>query len=124
VIAIAEALPGPGLYLMDAPAYAPESVGGLVASGAQLVLFTTGVGNSFVSGIAPTIKVSANPVAARRLGEQLDFDASDVFERKASLAEAAARLQEVVLDVASGTLTWGEILDEGEDVVSRLGPAL
>jgi altronate dehydratase large subunit len=109
---------------MDAPAYAPESVGGLVASGAQLVLFTTGVGNSFVSGIAPTIKVSANPVAARRLGEQLDFDASDVFERKASLAEAAARLQEVVLDVASGTLTWGEILDEGEDVVSRLGPAL
>ena len=124
VVAIAEPLPGPGLYLMDAPAYAPESVGGLVASGAQLVLFTTGVGNSFVSGIAPTIKISANPVASRRLGEQLDFDASDVFERKASLAEAATRLRDVVLDVASGTLTWGEVLDEGDDVVSRLGPAL
>ena len=62
VVAIAEPLPGPGLYLMDAPAYAPESVGGLVASGAQIVLFTTGVGNSFVSGIAPTIKISANPI--------------------------------------------------------------
>lgn len=124
VVAIAEPLPGPGLYLMDAPAYAPESVGGLVASGAHLVLFTTGVGNSFVSGLAPTIKISGNPVATRRLREQLDFDASDVFERRASLEEAAARLQALVLEVASGTLTWGEILDEGEDVVSRLGPAL
>ena len=124
VVGIADPLPGPGLYLMDAPAYAPESVGGLVASGAQLVLFTTGVGNSFVSGLAPTIKISGNPVATRRLREQLDFDASDVFARRASLADAAARLQALVLEVASGTLTWGEILDEGEDVVSRLGPAL
>ncbi len=124
VVGIAEPLPGAGLYLMDAPAYAPESVGGLVASGAQIVLFTTGVGNSFVSGIAPTIKISANPIAAGRLREQLDFDASDVFARKVSLADAAARLQDVVLDVASGTLTWGEVLDEGEDVVSRLGAAL
>ncbi|MBK8741913.1 MAG: UxaA family hydrolase [Betaproteobacteria bacterium] len=124
VVGIAEPLPGPGLYLMDAPAYAPESVGGFVASGAQLVLFTTGVGNSFVSGLAPTIKISGNPVATRRLREQLDFDASDVFARRASLADAAARLQALVLEVASGTLTWGEILDEGEDVVSRLGPAL
>jgi len=124
VVAVAEPLPGPGLYLMDAPAYAPESVGGLVASGAQLVLFTTGVGNSFVSGIAPTIKICANPVAAGRLREQLDFDASAVFERTIPLREATAQLQDVLLDVASGTLTWGEVLDEGDDVVSRLGPAL
>lgn len=124
VVDIAEALPGPGLYVMDAPAYAPESVGGLVASGAQIVLFTTGVGNSFVSGLAPTIKISANPVAAKRLGEQLDFDASGVFERREALADATSRLMDVMLDVASGTLTWGEVLDEGEDVVSRLGPAL
>ena len=124
VVGIAEPLPGPGLYVMDAPAYAPESVGGLVASGASLVLFTTGVGNSFVSGLSPTIKISANPVATRRLGEQLDFDASAVFERRESIVDAATRLLALVLEVASGTLTWGEILNEGEDVVSRLGPAL
>jgi altronate dehydratase large subunit len=124
VLAIAQPIPGPGLYVMDAPAYAPESVGGLVAAGAQIVLFTTGVGNSFVSGIAPTIKISANPAATSRLREQLDFDASDVYERRATLAEAAQRLLATVLEIASGTLTWGEILDEGEDVVSRLGEAL
>jgi altronate dehydratase large subunit len=125
VVRVADAPPREaGLYLMDAPAYAPESVGGLVSAGAQLVLFTTGVGNSFVSGIAPTIKLSGNPNAAAHLHEQLDFDASDVFERRATLAQAARRLHDLVLDVASGTLTWGEILDEGDDVVSRLGPAL
>ena len=124
VIDIAETPQAPGLYLMDAPAYAPESVTGLVAAGAQLALFTTGVGNSFVSGLAPTIKISANPVTARRLHEQLDFDASDVFERRASLEDASVRLAKHVAAVASGALTWGEILDEGEEVVSRLGPAL
>lgn len=125
VVRIADTPPRePGLYVMDAPAYAPESVGGLVSAGAQLVLFTTGVGNSFVSGIAPTIKLSGNPNAAARLHEQLDFEASDVFERRATLAQAAQRLHDLVLDIASGTLTWGEILDEGDDVVSRLGSAL
>jgi altronate dehydratase large subunit len=109
---------------MDAPAYAPESVTGLVASGAQLALFTTGAGNSFVSGLAPTIKISANPVATARLREQLDFDASDVFASRETFQSAAARLTTLMTDVASGALTWGEILDEGEDVVSRLGPAL
>jgi altronate dehydratase large subunit len=124
VVGIGEALPGPGLYVMDAPAYAPESVTGLVAAGAQLVLFTTGVGNSYVSALAPTIKISGNPVASARLREQLDFDASAVFERRESLEAAALRLQSLMLDVASGTLTCGEILDEGEEVISRLGPAL
>jgi altronate dehydratase large subunit len=109
---------------MDAPAYAPESVGGFVAAGAPIVLFTTGQGNSFVSGIAPTIKISGNPEACARLHQQLDFDASDVFARRESLANAAERLHDLVLEVASGTQTWGEILGEGEDVVSRLGPAL
>jgi len=125
VVRIADDPPrAPGLYVMDAPAYAPESVGGFVSAGAPLVLFTTGVGNSFVSGIAPTIKISGNPQACARLHEQLDFDASDVFARRAPLAQAAERLLDLVLYVASGTLTWGEILNEGEDVVSRLGPAL
>jgi altronate dehydratase large subunit len=124
VVGIAEAPAAAGLFLMDAPAYAPESVTGLVAAGAQIALFTTGVGNSFVSGLAPTLKISANPRAAKRLREQLDFDASDVFESRVSLEAAAARLATLVMAVASGMLTWGEILDEGEDVVSRLGPAL
>ena len=124
VLGIGEAPPAPGLYAMDAPAYSPESLSGFVASGAQLLLFSTGVGNSYVSTLAPTIKISANPVACTTLAEQLDFDASAVFTGQQTLAQASAALLDVVVEIASGTLTWGEVLDEGDEVVSRLGEAL
>jgi altronate dehydratase large subunit len=114
----------PGLYAMDAPAYSPESLTGFVAAGTQMLLFSTGVGNSYVSALAPTIKLSANPVAAQTLHEQLDFDASAVFLGTRSIDVAAQDLLAVLLDVASGTLTWGEVLAEGDEVVSRLGEAL
>lgn len=124
VLDIAEPPAGPGLYLMDAPAYAPESLTGMVAAGAQVVLFTTGVGNSFVSSLAPTIKISGNPIATRHLQQQIDFDASAQFTQRESIDSATQRLLALLREVASGTATWGEILDEGEEVVSRLGPAL
>ena len=57
----------------------PSRLSGFVAAGAQMLLFSTGVGNSYVSLLAPTIKLSANPVATQTLREQLDFDASAVF---------------------------------------------
>jgi altronate dehydratase large subunit len=124
VLGFGEPPPSAGLYAMDAAAYAPESVSGFAAAGAQIVLFTTGPGNSFVNSLAPTIKLSANPVAARRLSEQLDFDASGVFENRETPETAADRLFDLILEVASGTSTFGEILDEGEEVISRMGAAL
>lgn len=124
LLGIGETPPAAGLYAMDGPAYSPESLSGFVASGAQLLLFSTGVGNSYVSTLAPTVKISANPEATGTLGEQLDFDASAVFEGGQSLDRAAAALLDTVVEIASGTLTWGEILDEGDEVVSRMGEAL
>lgn len=124
LLAVAERPARPGLYAMDASAYAPESLSGFVASGAQILLFSTGVGNSYVSLLAPTIKISANPRASRMLQQQLDFDASAVFEGRLSIQRAADQLLQLVLDVASGTMTWGEVLGEGDEVVSRLGEAL
>jgi len=114
----------PGLYAMDAPAYSPESLTGFVAAGTQLLLFSTGVGNSYVSALAPTVKLSANPVATQTLREQLDFDASAVFLGTQSIDAAAQELLAVLIDVASGTRTWGEVLGEGDEAVSRLGEAL
>ena len=124
VLGIAEPPPGAGLWLMDAPAYAPESLTGMVAAGAQLVLFTTGAGNSFVNSIAPTIKISANPDTVARLDAQIDFDAAAVFEGRRPLADTVADLLDLTLEVASGTRTFGEVLDEGEEVISRMGAAL
>lgn len=114
----------PGLFAMDGPAYSPESLSGLVASGAQIVLFSTGVGNSYVSRLAPTLKLSANPAAAAVLRQQLDYDASGVLLGTLEPPQAARALLETLLEVASGSLTWGEVLDEGDEVVSRIGEAL
>lgn len=124
VISIAESPPGQGLWLMDAPTYAPESLTGMIAAGAQLNLFTTGPGNTFVSLLAPSIKVSANPDAVARIPHHIDFDAHDVFIGHQSMENAAQKLLDMSLNVASGMLTCGEILNEGEEVISRLGAAL
>lgn len=124
ILKIAEPPPGPGLWLMDAPVYAPESLTGMIAAGAQLNLFTTGPGNTFVSLLAPSIKISANPDAAKRIPHHIDFDAHKVFIGQQSMEDAAQELLDLSIDVASGMLTCGEILNEGEEVISRLGPAL
>jgi altronate dehydratase large subunit len=124
VLAYGEAAPKPGCWVMDAPAYASESLTGFTAAGAQLMLFTTGVGNSFVSTLAPTLKVSANPVTCAQVGEQLDLDASRVFLGAETLDAAADRLWTRMLEVADGAATWGEVLGEGDEVVARYGPAM
>ena len=57
-----------------------------------MALFTTGPGNSFVSALAPTLKISANPETVARLQNQIDFDASAVFRGARTLDDAAAEL--------------------------------
>jgi altronate dehydratase large subunit len=115
---------GPGLFLMDTPYFSPESITAMVASGAQIVVFTTGPGNSYCSLIAPTVKMSANADACERLAEQIDIVASGVLRKSMTLEEAASGAIDRLLDIASGSLTFGEIVGEGSEVVSRLGPSM
>ena len=120
----AERPEGSGLFLMDTPFFSPESMTAMVAGGAQIVIFTTGAGNSYCSLVAPTFKMSANPQTCVRLREQIDFAAGDVFRGAMDLEDAASSALGSLLDVASGTLTLGEIVGEGSEVVSRLGPSM
>ena len=113
-----------GLNLMHAPSYAPESLSGFSSAGCQLILFSTGVGNSFNNHIAPTIKFSANPTACEKLSEQLDFKCSDVIQEKKSLQKSSKELWELIIDICSGSLTWGEVLTESSEVFSRIDKSL
>jgi altronate dehydratase large subunit len=124
VLGFAEPPSAGGLHLMDGPSYSPESMTGFVASGTQMILFTTGPGNSYCSLIAPTIKISAHPAACARLEGQLDFDASAVLEARMSLDAAADALFASLIDFASGTLTWGEAAGQGSECFTRIGPSL
>ncbi|MGI9437010.1 MAG: UxaA family hydrolase, partial [Geminicoccaceae bacterium] len=124
VLAYGEAPSRPGLWLMDAPSYAPESLTGFAAAGANLALFTTGVGNSYGSALMPTIKLSANPETPTRLKQQLDFDASSILTAGETLDDARARLEATMLDIVSGSLTFAEILGDQGEAISRFGAAL
>ena len=120
----AERPQGSGLFLMDTPYFSPESITAMVAGGAQLVLFTTGAGNSYCSLVAPTLKVSAKEATCSRLSEQIDISAARALHTEASLDEVASAALNELLQTASGKLTFGEIVGEGNEVVSRLGPSL
>ena len=123
VLKYGEAPQSAGLYLMDAPSYTPESLTGFAASGAQCAVFSTGLGNSYVSALMPTVKITANRGTAERLPQQIDFDCSGVLVGDDQNAVAQALLREI-LSVASGSRTFGEILGEGGECISRFGESL
>ena len=124
VVKWGENINGKGMFLMHAPAYAPESLSGFSSAGCQLTLFSTGVGNSFNNHIAPSIKFSANPKACEMLNEQLDFKCSDVFLGKESVTSASEDLWTLLIDICSGSLTWGEIFNDSSEVFSRIDRSL
>lgn len=124
LVGLAERPPRPGLWLMDGPAFSPVSMTGFAAAGAQVMLFSTGPGNSYASAVAPTIKLTANAATAARLTEQIDFDASPVFRGEETAEAAAVRLIGLTERIASGTLTWAEALGEGLEVPARLRGSL
>ncbi|MBS7700983.1 MULTISPECIES: UxaA family hydrolase [unclassified Chelatococcus] len=121
VLDFAEPPSAPGLHVMDGPGFSPESLTGFAAAGAQIMLFTTGPGNSFCSRLAPTIKISGHPGTVRVLTEQIDFDASPLFRGEKAADAVAAELFDLMLAVASGTATWGEIFGEGDECFARFG---
>ena len=123
-LAAGQAIPGPGLHLMDTPALSPESISSMVAGGAQLVIFTTGHGNPYGSAVSPTLKLTANPDTAHRLPQQIDFDASAAFTGAAARASLLPGLASLVAKTCDGHPVAAERLDECDEVISRLGPSI
>ena len=111
----------PGLHLMDGPGFSPEIAHGIRRIRHPDHAVHHRAGQRLLDRLAPTIKISAHPETARRMPEQIDFDASPVLLGKEEAGGAARRLLSLVVDVASGSPTWGEILDEGDEVPVRLG---
>ncbi|VTU12981.1 MULTISPECIES: UxaA family hydrolase [unclassified Variovorax] len=114
---------GKGLYLMDTPAPAAESMTGLAAGGAQLIVFTTGQMNIMGCPIAPTIKITGNPRTAQRLADNVDVDVSSLLAGEA-LETVGAQLLECLLQTASGRLTRAEIFGDEEIAISRIQPTV
>ena len=93
----------PGLNLMTGPGNDSVSITNLLASQAQVLLFTTGRGNPLGTAV-PTIKISSNSALFHRKPNWMDFNAGAVLER-GSMDEPARELWQLVLDVASGRVS-------------------
>ena len=89
-----------GLNLLSAPGNDLVASTALAASGAQIVLFTTGRGTPFASPV-PTVKISTNSALANKKEKWIDFNCG-VLTEDAVLSELAGQLFDFVLDVASG----------------------
>ena len=80
---------------------------GFVAAGAQIILFTTGLGNASASRIAPTIKLTARRATVAELPEQIDFDAGDAWDGGESRDAAGRPTGREILAIGPRTADLG-----------------
>ncbi|MHC4327661.1 MAG: UxaA family hydrolase [Planctomycetota bacterium] len=111
-----------GLVVMDTPGNDPESVTGMVAGGANLVLFTTGTGTPVGNPVAPVIKISSNTRMYRRMSDFIDVDAGKIIGGT-PVDSVADEIFEFLIDVCNGTQTAAELNNCREFAVNRTGPA-
>ena len=109
---------------MDTPGLDVESVTGMVGGGAQVVVFTTGLGTPTGNPIAPVIKITGNPQTAVSMADNLDEDVSGVLDGRETLESAANRLFGAVVDVCAGKLTAAERLGHNEFAIHRRNPTI
>ena len=110
----AEPVTAKGLVVMDTPGYDPPSVTGMVAGGANVVVFTTGRGSCFGCKPSPSMKVASNTPMYQRMIDDMDIDAGGVLSGR-SLDEVGEEIFERILAVASGERTKSEIHGIGEE---------
>jgi altronate dehydratase large subunit len=103
----------PGLYLLDCVGHDGEAVTGLVASGCQAVVFTTGRGTPTGFPGVPVIKITGNGETFKKMKFNLDFNAGEIVEGT-PIAEVGAELLEKVLRSRSGEPSRAELLGHDE----------
>ena len=124
VVAYAAPVARKGLTVMDTPGLDVESVTGMVGGGAQVVVFTTGLGTPTGNPIAPVIKVTGNARTAQKMADNIDVDVSGIMDESETLEVAADRLFDEVLAVASGRATVAEELGHREFAIHRRNPTI
>jgi altronate dehydratase large subunit len=119
VVAYAAPVTARGLTVMDTPGLDVESVTGMVAGGAQIVLFTTGLGTPTGNPVAPVLKITGNSRTAETMADNLDVDVSAVMRKEETFETAANRLFQEMIACCSGKLTAAERLGHREFAIHR-----
>ncbi len=114
-----------GFVFMDTPGFDPASVTGLIAGGANVVVFTTGRGSCFGCKPVPSIKVATNTPLYEHMTEDMDINAGRILEG-ASVEEVGQEIFDKIVSVASGERTKSELQGIGDDEFCpwSIGPTL
>jgi altronate dehydratase large subunit len=99
-----------------------EQLTGMVAGGAQMVLFTSGRGTPTGSPIAPVIKIATNSAMFESMRDNMDLNAGSIIEGKETIGEVGQQIIEEIAKVSSGKLTKAEILKQHDFGIWRIGP--
>ncbi|MFD2922235.1 UxaA family hydrolase [Halobacillus naozhouensis] len=124
VIGYAESPAEKGFIFMDTPGYDVESVSGLTAGGAQIVLFSTGKGSPTGSPIAPVIKIGTNPRVCRTMSEHIDVNAGKIIEGISTIEEIGEEIYQKVIETANGAITAAENHKNQEFAIWRLAETI
>lgn len=108
-----------GLVIMDTPGNDPSSIAGMVAGGAQVVVFSTGRGTPTGNPIAPVIKITGNRETFKKMEDNLDIDCSGFIYGEKTMDELGEILLKEVQKVANGKQTKAEQLGYIELAIMR-----
>ncbi|MCP4309654.1 MAG: altronate dehydratase [Bacteroidetes bacterium] len=104
----------PGLNLLCTPGNDVESTTGLAGSGANMILFATGLGTPTGNPVCPVVKISSNTQLYHRMKDIIDFDAGSIIDGNESIASLGEKLLDHIVEVASGR-TLPKAVQLGQD---------
>jgi altronate hydrolase len=107
----------PGLNLLCTPGNDVESTTAEVASGANIVLFTTGLGTPTGNPVAPVIKLSSNTALFNRMRDIIDINTGTIIEGTETIEQAGERILDYVIQVASGDIEVSAVRHGQDDFI-------
>jgi altronate hydrolase len=107
----------PGLNLLCTPGNDVESTTAEVASGANIVLFTTGLGTPTGNPVAPVIKIASNTALFERMRDIIDINTGTIIEGQETIPEAGERILDYVIGVASGEIQVAAVRHVQDDFI-------
>jgi altronate hydrolase len=117
VLDYTELVTKPGLSLVCTPGNDVEATTGKAASGATLILFTTGLGTPTGNPVCPVIKVATNSVLAKKMSDIIDIDCGPVISGEKTIEEMGEDILEYCIKAASGEIIPKAVLLNQDDFI-------